>query len=102
MLLLEANTIEASYIIPGKLFEYLNAHRPIVAIGPKNSDVQTILKDTNTGFYFNYKDKNALKTHLLTLFDAYVKQTLSVSPKHIHCYSRKSCTAQLAEVLNAE
>ena len=102
LLLLEANTNEASYIIPGKLFEYLNANRPIVAIGPKNSDVQTILKDTNTGFYFNYKDKNALKTHLLTLFDAYLKHTLSVSPKNIHLYSRKSCTTQLAEVLNAE
>lgn len=102
LLLLEANTIEASYIIPGKLFEYLNAHRPIVAIGPKNSDVQTILKDTNTGFYFNYKDKNALKIHLLTLFDAYVKQTLSVLPKHINRYSRKNCATQLAKVLNAE
>ncbi|NCF41357.1 MAG: glycosyl transferase family 1 [Bacteroidetes bacterium] len=102
LLLLEANTIEASFIIPGKLFEYLNAHRPIVAIGPKNSDVQTILKDTNTGFYFNYKDKNALKTHLLTLFDAYVKQTLSVSSKNINLFSRKSCTKQLAKILNAK
>ncbi len=102
LLLVEANTNVASYIIPGKLFEYLNANRPIVAIGPKHSDIQTILKETNTGMYFNYEDKNALKTHLLHLFGEYKKDTLSVSPKNINLYSRKSCTQQLAELLNAK
>ena len=100
LLLLEANTTEASYIIPGKLFEYINANRPIVALGPKHSDIPSILKYTNTGRYFDYDNETALKTHILELFEGYKTNSLSVSSKDIERFSRKNCTKQLAEVLN--
>lgn len=100
LLLLEANTTEASYIIPGKLFEYINSNRPIVALGPKHSDIPSILKDTHTGRYFDYDNKTALKTHILELFEGYKTNSLSVSSKDIERFSRKNCTKQLAEVLN--
>ncbi|MDC0380903.1 glycosyl transferase family 1 [Flavobacteriaceae bacterium] len=99
LLLLEANTTEASYIIPGKLFEYINSNRPIVALGPKHSDIPSILKDTHTGRYFDYDNKTALKTHILELFEGYKTNSLSVSSKDIERFSRKNCTKQLAEVL---
>ena len=99
LLLIEANTPEASYIIPGKLFEYLNANRPIVALGPEQSDIPSILKDTHTGRYFDYDNKTALKTHILELFEGYKTNSLSVSSKDIERFSRKNCTKQLAEVL---
>src|SRR5690606_5021348 len=41
LLLVEINSKETSYIIPGKLFEYMVSNRPVVAIGPKHSDVET-------------------------------------------------------------
>jgi hypothetical protein len=96
LLLLEANTTEASYIIPGKLFEYINSNRPIVALGPKHSDIPSILKDTHTGRYFDYDNKTALKTHILELFEGYKTNSLSVSSKDIERFSRKNCTKQLA------
>lgn len=102
LLLIEANTPEASYIIPGKLFEYLNANRPIVALGPKQSDIPSILHDTHTGMYFNYDNKSTLKAHILDLFGEYKKNKLSVSSKNINLYSRKSCTKQLVEILSAK
>ncbi|MGB0769293.1 MAG: glycosyltransferase family 4 protein [Flavobacteriaceae bacterium] len=102
LLLIEANTTEASYIIPGKLFEYINANRPILALGPKQSDIPSILKDTQTGRYFVYENETALKTHILELFENYKTNSLSVASKDIERFSRKNCTKQLAEVLNSK
>ena len=102
LLLIEANTTEASYIIPGKLFEYINANRPILALGPKQSDIPSILKDTQTGRYFDYENETALKTHILELFENYKTNSLSVASKDIERFSRKNCTKQLAEVLNSK
>ena len=102
LLLIEANTTEASYIIPGKLFEYINANRPILALGPKQSDIPSILKDTQTGRYFDYENETALKTHILELFENYKTNSLSVASKDIERFSRKNCTKQLVEVLNSK
>lgn len=102
LLLIEANTTEASYIIPGKLFEYINANRPILALGPKQSDIPSILKDTQTGKYFDYENETALKTHILELFENYKTNSLSVASKDIERFSRKNCTKQLVEVLNSK
>ena len=100
LLLLEANTIAASYIIPGKLFEYLSANRPIVAIGPKFSDIQPIILQTSTGEYFNYLEYEKLKSHILFLFSLYNEKSLKITAKNIENYSRYNCTKQLSEILN--
>ena len=100
LLLLEANTIAASYIIPGKLFEYLSANRPIVAIGPEFSDIQPIISQTSTGEYFNYLEYEKLKSHILFLFSLYNEKSLKLTANNIKNYSRYNCTKQLSEILN--
>ena len=99
LLLLEGNTKAATYIIPGKLFEYVNAQRPIIAIGPQPSDITSILKETNTGNYFKHSEREALKSHITKLFMAFENNTLCVNSKGINRYSRRSCTQKLAEIL---
>ena len=49
LLLVEMDRLETRSIIPGKLFEYLAAHRPIIGIGPEGSDIEGILDETNSG-----------------------------------------------------
>jgi len=100
LLLLEANTTAASYIIPGKLFEYLRASRPIVAIGPEFSDIQPIISQTSTGKYFNYLEYEKLKSHILYLFSLYNEKSLKITAKNIEKYSRHNCTKQLSKILN--
>ena len=99
LLLLEGNTKAATYIIPGKLFEYVNAQRPIIAIGPQPSDITSILKETNTGNYFKYDEKEALKHQIIKLFTAYKNNNLCVSPREIERYSRRNCTKKLSQIL---
>jgi hypothetical protein len=100
LLLIEANTISASYIIPGKLFEYLSSGRPIIGLGPKLSDINSILNQTSTGVYFNYSEHKKLKSHILDLFSSYNKNNLKITPKNIQKYSRYNCTKKLSDILS--
>ena len=61
LLLIEIDSPETKSIIPGKLFEYLVSERPIIAMGPKDSDFAEIIKSTNTGVFFTYDEKQELK-----------------------------------------
>lgn len=99
LLLIEIDSEDTKCIIPGKLFEYMISKRPIIALGPEGSDVASILKETNTGQYFLYKDQDALKSKILTYFEAYKQGHLKTEATGLHKYSRKSLTKSLAELL---
>ena len=99
LLLVEIDSEDTKVIIPGKLFEYMAADTPILAVGPKDSDVETILKSTNTGQYFYYDQKQAIKSQILSYFEAYKTNSLAVNAIGLQQYSRKSLTKTLAELL---
>jgi len=99
LLLIEINSTATKAIIPGKLFEYMISETPIVAIGPEDSDVETIIRHTNTGAYFNYSDKARLKQHITTCFEDFLNGSLRVNAIGLEPYSRRSLTKQLAEVV---
>lgn len=42
--------------VPGKLFEYLRAGKPIIAFGNGNDEVKQIIGESNAGMMFNYHD----------------------------------------------
>ena len=46
LLLIEADNDESSFVIPAKIFEYINSSRPIIAIGPKDSEIRQIINKT--------------------------------------------------------
>ena len=99
LLLIEENSKQTEYIIPGKLFEYMASKRPIIAIGPQASDIEKILNQTRSGTYFRYDERAALRLLLLQHFEAYKVQQLNVDSKGLEAYSRKSLTQQLAQKL---
>ena len=99
LLLIEENSKETEYIIPGKLFEYMASKRPIIAIGPNTSDIEKIINQTNSGTYFRYDDESLLRTTLMQHFEAFNSQQLLVNSKGLDLYSRKSLTQQLSKVI---
>ncbi|TGV01609.1 glycosyltransferase family 4 protein [Flavivirga rizhaonensis] len=99
LLLVEIDSEETKCIIPGKLFEYMVSNRPIIAIGPKASDVEKIIKETNTGTYFNYDDYESLKTTILEYYKAFKGKNLQSYPIGLQKYSRKQLTQQLATLI---
>ena len=99
LLLIEINSEDTKCIIPGKLFEYMVSKRPIIALGPKHSDVSKIISETNTGTYFNYDDENVLKKAILEHYIAFKNNTLHTSPIGLQKYHRKSLTELLSKLL---
>ncbi|WP_298302325.1 glycosyltransferase family 4 protein [Flavobacterium sp.] len=101
LLLIEIDSEETKSIIPGKLFEYMVSERPIIAIGPKDSDFAEIITSTNTGVFFTYNEKERLKKTILSNFELYLDKKLQVYPVGLQQYSRKSLTEKLAKLITS-
>ncbi|HKX85365.1 MAG TPA: glycosyltransferase family 4 protein [Flavobacterium sp.] len=99
LLLIEIDSEATRSIIPGKVFEYMVSERPIVAIGPKDSDFAEIITSTNTGTFFMYDEKEKLKATILSHFEKYQHKDLKVFPVGLQQYSRKHLTGQLSKLL---
>ncbi|MFC4817578.1 glycosyltransferase family 4 protein [Flavobacterium sp. GCM10023249] len=99
LLLIEIDSEETKSIIPGKVFEYIVSERPILAIGPKDSDFAEIITSTNTGTFFTYTEKDQLKATILNHFEKYLQRELKVFPIGLQQYSRKNLTGQLSKLV---
>ena len=99
LLLIEIDSVETKCIIPGKLFEYMVSNRPIIAIGPKDSDVEQIIRETNTGSYSNYSEYKKLKSIILEHFAAFQNNNLQSHPIALEQYNRRALTKQLAMLI---
>jgi Glycosyltransferase Family 4 len=99
LLLIEIDSEDTKSIIPGKLFEYMVSERPIIGIGPKDSDFQEILENTNSGVFFKYSEKEKLKKAILEYYHLYLDKNLKSNAVNLEQYSRKNLTRKLVEFL---
>jgi len=101
LLLIEIDSPETKCIIPGKLFEYLQSHRPILGFGPEKADFKSIITETNTGttYGYSYKEKEEIKSKLLACFQAYQKGDLKANGIGIQKYHRRNLTKELVGIL---
>ncbi len=100
LLLLINNSNNAKGILTGKFFEYLASGRPILGIGPSDGDAAEILASTGAGEMFDYTDVIQLKIKILNWYNLYKQDKLKISVSSVEKYSRKSLTAQLAEIIH--
>lgn len=100
VLLLSINNVpNAKGIVTGKIFEYLQAKRPILAIGPEEGDAANILSITNAGKIFNFQEETKLEAYISHLFEQYTEGNLVVDSKNIERYHRKQLTEELAKII---
>ena len=81
---------EYAKVLPGKIFEYLAARRPVLGIGQPDSAAATVLRDAGAGDMFDWDEQDAL----LAFLDAEHPQTTEIGK-----YSRRALTAQLTQIL---
>ncbi len=88
--------------IPGKLFEYLAARRPIIVLGAEESDATTIVLESKGGVGANYEDYDKIKKIIIDYYQQYKTGNLQ-NPvnSHIQQYSNQSLTKKVAALLDS-
>ena len=81
---------EYAKVLPGKIFEYLAARRPVLGIGQEDGAAASVLRDAAAGEMFDWDKKD----ELLAFLDAEHPQTADIEK-----YTRRALTERLAEVL---
>lgn len=100
LLLIVNNVPNAEGIITGKIFEYLMAKRPILAIAPRSGDLKDIINATNSGVVVDFEDRDSLKNTILELYSKFKKGKLIVDSKNISQFHRKELTKKVSKIIN--
>ena len=103
LLLLAINKVpSAKGIITGKIFEYLQARRPILGIGPTDGDAANIISETKSGIMVDFDDVVTLKETILEYYQKFKKGNLTVSNSNIEKFHRKKLTRELSVILKSQ
>ena len=100
VLLLPVNQVPfAKGIITGKVFEYLQSSRPILAIAPKGGDLAEIIDETQSGVVVDFHEKQKLREEILSFYTKYKEQNLRIESKNIEQYNRQKIAMKLNDLL---
>ncbi|MCW0482690.1 glycosyltransferase family 4 protein [Gaoshiqia sediminis] len=86
-------------IVPGKFFEYLASGKPVLALGPKGSDLAKLIGETGCGALFEYDDSDAIAHFLREGLDGKLTGGKRETARH---YSRKALTQRMSELMNSK
>ncbi|PWL24697.1 MAG: hypothetical protein DCO96_12910 [Fluviicola sp. XM-24bin1] len=85
--------------IPAKVFEYIGAKRPVLAIGEKGSDLEKILDDISFGWFVGFGDKTAMKEAILAIYQ--LRTSSEGFDDAISKYSRELQAKQVVELFDS-
>jgi glycosyltransferase involved in cell wall biosynthesis len=93
--------LQAEAIVPGKVFEYLAAGRPILGIGPLGSDVAALVGEAGAGRMFAPDDRDGIAAHLREAYHAWEEgRPLGGAPsEHVARFDRRLQAGALADLV---
>ncbi len=114
---------EAAAILTGKFFEYVAAGAPILAFGPRRSNLATELEESGSGVICEWDERDAIRKAVSEAYDKFLNGVNkdNIRSQQEHCvsgknetepkeilmtkaqlkYSRKTLTGQLSGLLNS-
>ena len=98
LLLLLNDSPDVQGRIPGKLFEYLAADRPVLCIGEPLGDSAGIIDDCGAGVNVHFNDTEKMAVALCDWYLHWKHGTLPSHSGKMQTYSRKHCAKAYAEL----
>ena len=100
MLLLMNKTDNAGWIIPAKLYEYLQVGKNILALGTTETDANTILTDMGHHPFIDFDDIEQIKRQIMAHYESFKSGQAPEQNPAVNRYSREKLTQELATFLN--
>lgn len=101
LLLVANNTPNAKGILTSKLFEYMRTSRPILAIGPVESDMSDIMNEVYGSSAIDYSDEKGLEKEVLKLYNAFKNGNLVVDASKTRKFHREELTQRLIKSIES-
>ena len=94
------NAPEMRNILPGKVFEYMAAHRPVLGFGQPDGIQAQLLNETGAGVTCDWEDEAGVRTFVQKAWEQHLAGGVSAPRGEVSQYSRRNLTRQLAELLD--
>ena len=93
-------------VLPGKIFEYLKAQKPILAIIPPEGDAAKLIRKTGAGVVVSPQEPGAVAAEITRLYECWKQGELSLSQEvgekeQIEQFSRVKLTERLAGIFDS-
>ena len=87
--------------VPGKLYEYMAAERPVLALAGTGM-VERLMRELNLGIFAPADDSAAIGAALVALYDRFQRGVLAaqVEPRVLRRYHRRELTRALAQIFD--
>ena len=90
-------------VLPGKLFEYLAARKPVVAVGPADSEASPILTAAGAGPVLAYADEAGFQARLTALVEQWQTHgpNLDLPPGPERAWTRRALAGKLSKLVSS-
>lgn len=86
-------------ILPGKLFEYLAARRPVLGIGQADGAMARVLASSQAGITAGWEDASSMRAFLEQAWQQHLAGGVPATQGDIGRYSRRATAHELAQLL---
>lgn len=102
LVLIEGTGRGAEAFYTGKIFEYMNTGKPVLALLPEKGVAADLVRESNIGIVAHTDNVEQIKKNILLYYKEWEKDTLAFAPNRevIEKYERKKLTGKLAEIFD--